>query len=264
MLDEYKTYIINQINKSKIDSEPFYHLFIENIFPTDFYKMLKQKSNYYNQDKYLIARTQDNPTNYINKKFEFNSVKDETIDLFKNIFESQDVKQSILTKFFVNPEKINIQIFKDEIEFVYTSKNKFQNIHTDLPSKFLSLVFYFPDDVNLEEQQQLDNGTILYDKNLNIVKKAKFIPNSVCIFSSHFKSYHGFSTTIERTALVMFYINRDLYDKHQKTNNNDVNIFKNNMLDKLTLYPMLEYVNKNLEKEKETSKINAPFGRVVV
>ena len=43
----------------------------------------------------------------------------------------------------------------------YTEANKFKSIHVDIPSKFVSLVFYLPnDDDNLDDETQLKNGMI--------------------------------------------------------------------------------------------------------
>jgi hypothetical protein len=57
----------------------------------------------------------------------------------------------------------------------------------------------------------------MYDKNMIPFKNAKYKSNSVCIFAQSFHSISWFSPTIERTALVMFYINKELHEKYEKT-----------------------------------------------
>lgn len=268
-MDEIK-YILNKIESSSVGKEPFYHLYIENIFPDDFYNKLKNKC--LNPNK-IETREQDNK-NFINSRFNFTNYihKDPILSKLNTIFENYDIKKSLLSKFYINPNFYSeIEIHKDEFEFVYTDKNKFQNIHTDIPSKFLSFVFYFPKDDNIiSEDDQYNNGTIMYDNNMTPFKNAKYKPNSVCIFAQSFHSYHGFNTTIERTALVMFYINKELHEKYEKSINmvyqskeNRIRAFKTNILHKLTYYPLLEYQNLSLENEFENCKINQEKGRII-
>jgi len=269
-MDEIK-YILNKIESSNVGKEPFYHLYIEDIFPDDFYNKLKSKCT--NPDK-IESREQDNKT-FVNSRFNFTKYidYDPILSKLNKIFDNKEIKKSILSKFYLNPNFFSeLQIHKDEFEFVYTGKNKFQNIHTDIPSKFLSFVFYFPnDDDTLSEEEQYNNGTIMYDKNMIPFKNAKYKSNSVCIFAQSFHSYHGFHTTIERTALVMFYINKELHEKYEKTigmvyqsKENRIKAFKNNILHKLTNYPLLEYKNFSLSDAFENCKINEEKGRIII
>jgi len=135
----------------------------------------------------------------------------------------------------------------------------------------VSFVFYIPESDELKDDDTLKNSTVLYDKNLNPCYKAKYIPNSVCIFAPHFYSYHGFDTTIERTALVMFYINEKLFDEyaenvakiHRKLGfDRKFLSFKTNICDKLTKFPLLEYRDKSITDEMRNCKINGENGRV--
>jgi hypothetical protein len=273
MSDELN-HILNSIDNSKIIEYPFYHLYIENIFSDEFYAQLKEKCN--NPER-IETRKQDNK-NFINSRFSIYNSNDECLKKLKNIFESKEIKLSLFSKFFEYPDDVikNVSIHKAEFEFVYTPENKFQNIHTDIPSKFLSLVFYFPDDsINLSEQDELDNGTILYDKTLTPVKSARYKKNSVCVFAPSLHSYHGFHTTIKRTALVMFYINNDLHLRYEKNMNtilktvlqskeNRFRMFKFNILNKLQSYPLIEYKLLSLDEEFKNCKINEENGRIIL
>lgn len=260
-------HILERINESKVSVEPFYHMFIENIFSEEFYSLLK---NVCDNPEFILTRGQDNKSFTNNRYPIYNNTKYEELKTFINIFESKQVKNALLSKFYKEPSKFlnNINIHRNECEFVYTPQNKFQNIHTDIPSKFLSLVFYFPSNENLSEKEKYENGTILYDTELNPVQKAKFIPNSVCIFAPHLYSYHGFNTTIERTALVMFYIHDILHKEHEeslqqkRSTESKINVFKSQMLKKVQSFPLIEYESKNILESFSNCKINAPLGRI--
>ena len=260
-------HILEKINNSKVDFEPFNHIFIENIFSDEFYTSLKKICD---NPEFVLTRGQDNKSFTNNRYPIYNNSKYDELKTFINIFESKEVKNALLSKFYKEPSNFinNINIHQNECEFVYTPINKFQNIHTDIPSKFLSMVFYFPNDVHISEKEQFENGTILYDKELNPVQKAKFIPNSVCIFAPHLYTYHGFNTTIERTALVMFYIHDELHKQHERslqqkrTNESKISSFKSQMLTKVQSFPMIEYENKNILEFFSECKINAPLGRI--
>ena len=262
-------HILKSIENSKMIEYPFYHLFIENIFSDEFYEQLKEKCN--NPEK-IDKRFQDNK-NFTNSRFSIVDSGDPILKKVEDIFENEQIKLSLSSKFFEFPDSVakSISLHKDEFEFVYTPENKFQNIHTDIPSKFLSLVFYFPDDSDdLSEQDELDNGTILYNRNLESIKSARYKKNSVCVFAPSFHSYHGFHTTIKRTALVMFYINKELHKTYEKninweiqTKENRIKMFKFNIFNKLQSFPLIEYKTLFLTEEFKNCKINEERGRAM-
>lgn len=272
MLEKLKTHILKQIINTNIEKKPFYHLFIENIFTDEFYDILYSKCYECKNKKLFNARTQDN-ANFINKRFNLYNVNDEFISILRNIFNDDHIKKALINKFFIDNSFSHELEIHEEFEFVFTEKNKFQNIHTDIPAKFLSFVFYLPEDnLNLSMEEQYSNGTILYDKDLKPVYSSKFIKNSVCVFAPHFYSYHGFNTTIDRNALVMFYINKKVLNEHtkimQKCINgiDEINYFKFNIKSKLEKYKLIEYSeNENkINDEYKNCKINAPSGRIML
>ena len=255
-LEREKRHIINTIQTNKVNETPFYHLFVENIFSDDFYSILESRCKTYKlQEEHLKERNQDSQE-FTNTSMPIMSIyeKDEIFQGIKTIFESKDVKNELLSKFFVNPSSFvnNISIHENEFEVVFTSANKKQDIHTDIPSKYLSFVFYIPlNSFNLTEEDVYKNATILYDTNLNPCYRAKYVKNSVCIFAPHYYSYHGFDTTIERCALVMFYINAHENKNHEKQEGHlnrgkHIHDFKKNILEKLQKKKLIEYETKDI------------------
>ena len=153
--EDIKIHVLNRIKSTDINTYPFYNIYIENIFPDVFYEKLK----------------------------------DYEIDIVKFIFDDYEIKHSITEKFYINTDFIDEIVFKHDLQFVFTDKDRFQKIHTDIPAQFVSVVFYLPEE-NISECDELNNGTILYDKELKPVKVSKFIGNSVSFFAPHFYSYH--------------------------------------------------------------------------
>jgi len=274
--DEQKRYSLESIKKSDIIKEPFFNVFIENILSPELYSHIIEKCKTFKNPNVVQNRNQDSNI-FMNRRYNFTDSNDEIILLFKQIFEDADIKQALFSKFFVNSSTFlkNIKLHDKEFEVVFTEKNRFQNIHVDIPSKFLSLVFYLPEvstPFELSESEIANNSTVLYDKSMNPVHSAKYKSNSVCVFAPHFYSYHGFATTIERTAIVLFYIDEKLLNEHdskiaevdrQKRKEIDFKTFKNNILLKLKEFPLIEYKDENLEEIMSDCKINAPNGRVL-
>jgi hypothetical protein len=257
--ENYKSHILKKISETTIGEDPFYHLYLENFLPEDLYNLIKSKSIEYKLKS--INRKQDNKL-FETKKFSLSESKDRVLLSFCNLFSDKDIQMALFKNFFFNPEEFinDIEIFDKECEFVYTPAFKTQDIHIDIPSKYLSLVFYLPDEINNEEKQ-LENSTILYDKDLIPLQKAKYLPNSVCIFSQHFYSYHGFNTTIDRNAIVLFYINKKIlpYDLRMdilrdKSNvEEDIKSLKELMIKKFEEHKLIEYKDKSLKEISEKS-----------
>ena len=274
--EEQKKYTLESIKKSDILKEPFHHLFIENILSPELYSKIIDKCKYFKNPDIIQNRNQDS-SKFMNRRYNFANLNDDVIVLFKQIFEDEDVKQALFSKFFVNTSKFlkNMKVHTKEFEVVFTEKDRFQNIHVDIPPKFLSLVFYLPEvstPFELSDTEIANNSTVLYDKSMNPVHSAKYKPNSVCVFAPHFYSYHGFATTIERTAIVLFYIDEKFLVEHdskiaevdrRKRKETDFKTFKNNILYKLKEFPLIEFKDQNLEEIMKECKINAPNGRVL-
>ena len=186
--EDIKIHVLNRIKSTDINTYPFYNIYIENIFPDVFYEKLKERMLYYKYNSNLENRNWDNPE-FMNKKISLNNIEDDEIDIVKFIFDDYEIKHSITEKFYINTDFIDEIVFKHDLQFVFTDKDRFQKIHTDIPAQFVSVVFYLPEE-NISECDELNNGTILYDKELKPVKVSKFIGNSVSFFAPHFYSYH--------------------------------------------------------------------------
>jgi hypothetical protein len=272
--ESIKMHVLNRIKSTEITTYPFYNMYIENIFPDDFYEKLKKRMLYYKYNATLENRNWDNPS-FMNKKLSLNNIEDEEINTVKFIFDDPLVKRSIVEKFYINPNFIDEIVFKHDLQFVFTEKNKFQRIHTDIPAQFVSTVFYLPeDDDTISSCDELNNGTILYDKDLKPIKVSKFKGNSVACFAPHFYSYHGFHTTINnRNTMLFFYAQKDLikrfYDNGKNQNGEqNVDLFKDIIEWKITKYRLIEYGKDDMEfltkmlAEKRDCKIDTLNGRI--
>jgi len=271
--EDIKIHVLNRIKSTEIGKYPFYNLYIENIFPDVFYEQLKKRMLYYKYNsEELEGRNWDNP-NFINKKMSLNNLEDDIIDIVKFIFDDSDIKQSFVEKFYINPDFIDEIVFKHDLQFVFTEKNRFQKIHTDIPAQFVSVVFYLPEE-DISEWDELNNGTILYDKDLKPIKVSKFKGNSVSCFAAHFYSYHGFDTTINnRNTMLFFYAQKDLikrfYDNSKNQNGEqNVDSLKNIIQWKISKYRLIEYGKDDmcfltkLLTEKNNCKIDTLNGRI--
>jgi hypothetical protein len=270
-MDSIKDYVLDKIETVDINTYPFYNLYIQDIFPEDFYKRLKDKMLYYKYNETLQNRNWDNP-NFMNKKFHLTDVDDWEISQVKEVFDDPDIKGALMKKFYFDTYSGEIT-FNQDMQFVFTDGGRFQKIHTDIPAQFISINFYLPED-DLTDQQELDNGTILYDKELNPCKIVRYRGNSVSFFAPHFYSYHGFNTTIKnRNTLLFFYAQKDLIERfydNSKNQNGEQNPdkFKDVIQWKISKYRLIEYGLDDLEfltkiiKEKGDCKVNTLNGRV--
>jgi hypothetical protein len=186
------------------------------------------------------------------------------------ILGSTRVKRALVNKFYVNPtsELVNsLALHVDEFEYVHCGPKRFQNIHVDIPPKYISMVFYIPEYSPTKHEQET-NATIFYDDELKARNSAKYRPNSVGIFVPHYYSYHGFSSTTDRDVLVAFYINPVALDNWRATPNKGGPPFTA-LLDaverKLIETPLIEYDqgSKSLQAHRRACLVNAPQGRVM-
>jgi hypothetical protein len=266
-----RSHVLSRINEAATGTQPFYHTFIENIFPADFYNALRAHmlSCKYSGD--VQDRAQDNPA-FMNKRSNLFENTDEIVSCLRAVFLDPEVQQALFKKFYISPsrelgESLSIH---EEFEYFYTKAGRFQNIHIDIPPKFMSFVFYIPEHpVPAAEEER--NATILYDKSLVPHYPARFRANSVCVFVPHYYSYHGFSSTIDRDVLVMFYINHEEMQKWRAVPHDAKNVPPyTGLLDaverKLRAHPLIEFGGdeKRLLAERAACRVNAPQGRVLV
>ncbi|WP_419913368.1 hypothetical protein [Hoeflea sp.] len=267
-----KAHVLDRINRTTIGESPFFHLYIDQLFPEEFFQALQRRMRSYKKPRKMQTREQDNP-GFVNRRFPLAECRHLEIRQFQTLFEDADIKKALFRKFYMNPSDelvSSAEIHKNEFEFVFCEPERFQNIHVDIPPKYMSFVFYFPDgELSSEEEER--NATVLYNKELKPVYGARFRKNSVCVFVPHFYSYHGFSTTVDRDVLVMFYINENemkAYDQMRLTGDKgpEFNGIEDMIEDKLKRNPLIEYGNDpaRIETERHACRINAPQGRVLL
>lgn len=270
---ELKAYVLKRIAETDTGREPFYHLYIEDVLPQPFYDALFEHMQAFKVPDRMIARNQDNAA-FQNRRYPLASEEALEVRQFQALWDDLEVKSALLSKFYVDPSHAfadSVRIHEKEFEFVFCEPSRFQNIHVDIPQKFLSFVFYFPD-ADLDEEEQKRNATILYNRDLEPVYGARFKANSVCIFAPHFHSYHGFSTTRERDVLVMFYTrDKNARDWQEVNRNNwdqgpDFTKTLDLIEEKLNEFPLQEYGadRERIAQARSVCRINAPKGRVIV
>ena len=265
-----RSHVLSRIEQTATDVKPFYHTFIADIFPADLYADLHAHMVKCKYGDGVQDRPQDNPA-FVNQRYNLFTSTDDVVECIRAVFSSPDVKQALLEKFYFAPLQAlaNSLSIHDEFEYIFTKAAWFQNIHVDIPPKFISFVFYIPAHV-VSPAEEERNATILYDKSLVPHFQARFRPNSVCIFVPHFYTYHGFSSTIDRDVLVMFYVNREELQSWQllRRQEEEQPPFAD-LLDaierKLRSYPLKEFggTERRLLVERSECLVNAPQGRVL-
>lgn len=271
IIGNYCDYVVKRIEETPVNYSPFGNLYVERILPAELYDEL---AGYMQEtkDKGLFGpRNQDNPK-FSNRKHSLSRSSNPAAVAVRAIFSDPRVKFTLLSKFYSsNLDHLcdAIGIHDEEFEFTFTQANRFQNIHVDIPPKYLSFVFYMP-----KEQVDADaakmNGTILYDSNLAPHYAALYQQNSVCIFAPHFNSYHGFSSTIDRDVLVMFYVNRkelqEWRSQKRRLGDDPPFIFIRDVIErKLTHYTLHEFGpgREQVLAARQSCLVNAPNGRVM-
>lgn len=264
-----RAHVLGRIEAAVVGTEPFHHAYIERIFPPDLYDALRAHVSDCKTGGAVQERPQDNPA-FLNRRYNLFHRTEEVVERVRAIFSDPAVKRALLAKFYLSPSRalVDALAIHEEFEYVFTEAGRFQNVHVDIPPKYMSFVFYVPL-VEVPPGEEARNATILYDKDLEPHYRARFRPNSVCIFVPHFHSYHGFSSTIERDALVMFYVNRDQLRAWQTRPGPQAAPPFSDLLDaveaKLRLHPLREFGDgeERLRAERAACRVNAPQGRVL-
>jgi hypothetical protein len=267
---DFRDHLLARIDETPAGMHPFGHMFIEDVFPAATYRALRAHMLECKYGDGVADRLQDNPA-YKNRRFSLVENDAPVVEGIRSMFSDPEVKRCLLARFYMSPSEqlVGALSIHDEFEYVFTAASRFQNIHVDIPPKYMSFVFYIPEH-EPAEAEQAHNGTILYDRSLQPHHPARFKPNSVCIFVPHFASYHGFSSTIDRDALVMFYVSRDSLQTWQaeRRATSEEPPFTG-LLDaittKLRAHPLIEFGDseERLQAERASCLVNAPQGRVL-
>lgn len=268
-LDAMRAHLLGRITATDCGVEPFRHLFVEEILPPQLYDALKAYMLLHKDGDKVLDRRQDS-AKFVNKRLNLSAVDDPAVNAFRRLFTDPQVMLALLGKFYLHASPsmaAELEIHK-EFEFFFTKAGRFQNIHVDIPPKFLSFVFYMPAEA-VDPDAESENATILYDHDLTPHRLARYRANSVCIFAPHIASYHGFSSTIDRDVLVMFYISPSEFEfwKTQVLRQEEppFNAMKDLIAQKMQRHPLIEFGldGDKLAAERLACRINAPSGRVM-
>lgn len=265
-----RSHLLDRLALTRAGDHPFRHLFVEQLFPADVYEIIHGHMLACKYGDDVQDRNQDNPA-FLNKRFNLFHNKDEVTRIVRAVFSDEGIKRALLAKFYLDPSADladELEIHK-EFEYFFTAAGRFQNIHIDIPPKFLSFVVYIPEKP-LPPHEEGSNATILYDKDLEPHHKARFVPNSMCVFAPHYYSYHGFNSTMDRDVLVMFYVHRGELKawRNARSEGPETPPFID-VLDavehKLRAFPLIEIgtIEARLLDERRSCRVNAPQGRVL-
>jgi hypothetical protein len=219
-LTESELHFAYKFANTPINSFPFPHLYVQDIFSDIFYSQIQKNlpaqnlmtslpelypeqpgfKNY--KDRYVMDFRKDESINKIEKdKQEFwralgnNFIKGNVSDLLRSKF------QYYLNMRFKYLDDVS---FRHEMQLINDKKNYSLGPHTDKPSKVISVLIYLPKD-----DSQKETGTSIYmPKDLNLLDKElphqhyphehfhkvitmPFVPNSALCFIKTNNSYHG-------------------------------------------------------------------------
>ena len=224
MIDE----ILENFKNSELCKKPFWYKHIKNIFPISYYKELIENlpniseytainktgavSSDYSSERFVFDLTNENIDKLeINKRDTFKKLVGVfTNPKFFNVI-SSEFKDTIndRIKNFSEYEKKNFGVnnfqFSGHMSLVKDFKKYKLGVHTDTSKKFLTFLFYIPENNDLEEL-----GTALYEKDekadidfgiennkhidekyFKLIKKIPFLPNTLLVFPRTNNTYHG-------------------------------------------------------------------------
>ena len=214
MLTETETHLAYKIANAEIKLFPFPHIYLENVFPLDFYKNILD--NLPRADDMLPIESV-RPVKGYKERFvlELNDEHLKTLPDSKNNFWKK-LKQMLVddarfgnlvfSKFesFISKrfgDKKNLKFFSESL-LVEDTTNYALGPHTDSPRKVITMLFYLPADTS-----QAHLGTSIYIPNdpefkcaggphygregFTRVHTNPFLPNSLFAFVKSDKSFHG-------------------------------------------------------------------------
>jgi len=266
-----RAHVLERIEAAVVAEAPFHYLFIDRIWPPDFYAAMRAHMMQC-KDRTAVADRHQDSSAFVNRRHNLFAAEDDVSIGVRAVFSDAEVRLALLRKFYVASldELAAGLAIHHEFEYVFTRAGRSQTIHLDIPPKFLSFVFYIPT-VAMTPEEAAANATILYDKALRPHHCARFEANSLCIFAPHFHSYHGFDSTRDRDVLVMFYIDPAGLERYAAMRDAGLDDmapfagFRDEIGRKLRRHPLIEYGRdaSRLTRERSACLINAANGRVV-
>ena len=228
-MNSVKNHIINALESTPIELDPFPHKYIKDIFPAGFYKDLIE--NLPEKNKYdSLVKSGRVSSNYSSERFIFDLLVETSMSkldkekrsFWNNVIEiitSKEIYNSTINIFrkiiknrinnFTSEEKnvLGTEPFKFSLKTSLIKDFTKYNLgsHTDTLEKLITFLFYIPYDDSL-----INTGTCLYKLKKNIshdmndhydleetnkffdkVKSCKFLPNTLLLFPRTNLSYHG-------------------------------------------------------------------------
>ncbi len=261
-----RAHVLQRIAATRPGTEPFRHLNIEQVLPDAFYEQLRAHM------LAVKAGGRSDKSKSAPGRVSIMECDDPAVATFRAVFSDPSVIKALVAKFYIDPAAVMESglTIHDRLEYTFVKAGRFQNIHVDIPPKYLSFVFYIPECTELTEEEELANATLLYDEKLQPRPCLRFRRNTVCVFAPHFRSYHGYASTRDREALVMFYSNPEELAKWKEVRlaQGDVAPFtavRDWIEDKLRRHPLIELGRDQelLRREREACRVNGEQGFVL-
>lgn len=217
MFSRVSEHFEKRLTDTPIEQSPYPHLFIENVFPNDFYHFLLNNTPDNNKLKTLTSLGRvgaSYPTSRKIVKLEKESLESFDGEVYSGFWNrlsdwmaSPQFYKPVISKF--NPlikERFNNDLSKIKLvpETLYVQDETSYSLgpHSDAESKVITLLFYLPKDDSMKKW-----GTSMYvpkDPNFkcvggphhsfdkfNLLKTMPFIPNSMFGFFKTDNSFHG-------------------------------------------------------------------------
>ena len=197
-------HVKNIILSSTVESTPFPHTYIKGIFPLDFYRQLL--CNLPADDSFECTQGYENRLTLRVKNLEHLDISNSVSTFWGNLEKtlcSREVSLTLIELF--DAGSYNTLCYKLVPELFLTRDKCNYSIgpHTDIKSKFITTLFYLP-----ENDELIEWGTTLYapkDKNkkyeqgskhypfegFDLQKQLEFRPNVLFAFVPSEKSFHG-------------------------------------------------------------------------
>jgi hypothetical protein len=237
MLTETETHLAYKIANAEMKMFPFPHIYLENVFPADFYKNMLDNLPH-PDDMHPIESVR--PVKGYKERFVL-ELSDEhlcTLSDHKNIFwknlkrmlvDDSRFGNLVFSKFeaFIGARfegKENLKFYSESL-LVEDTTNYALGPHTDSPRKVVTMLFYLPSDTS-----QAHLGTSIYIPNdpqfkcsggphhrredFTRVHTNPFLPNSLFAFVKSDKSFHGVERLLDpdsRRWLLLY----DIYVKQE-------------------------------------------------
>ncbi len=216
MSSSVEEYVLYQIANSPVREYPYAHIYVENVFPDDFYTALR--ANWPDTSSLIsLADTGRVPKNAYRERFVMPFTPAEVEKLnearrpFWQDFAGWLLKQRFLTAMIDKFEPYAKARFGDDLyqcgfeadSLIVRDHTNFKiGPHTDAPHRLLSMLFYCPDDASLKHL-----GTSVYvprdpefscaggphypHQMFHKVKTMEYRPNSLFAFVKSDRSFHG-------------------------------------------------------------------------